>query len=127
MQVILNTALTACGLFFLYTGITSFWQPVKFARFLALETQGRSGQVEIRAQYGGFFCAAALSQFAPFIGVLNHATALVVALVIFGGLIMGRLAALLVRSDEKLTPPIRALYWVDAVGATCALLGLQFL
>jgi uncharacterized protein DUF4345 len=127
MEGFVTYTLVVFGLFFLYTGVMSFWQPTVFARMLALETQGRSGQVEIRAQYGGFFCAAALSQFSPFIGVLSQSTALIVALVIFGGLIGGRLAALLMPQDENLATPIRALYWVDAAGAIGALLGLQFL
>lgn len=127
MLFMVDATLAIFGLFFLYTGVMSFWHPTKFARSLALETQGRSGQVEIRAQYGGFFFAAALSQFAPLIDLLDQATALLFALVIFGGLIMGRIGALLIRNAEQLTPQIKALYWIDAVGGAGAALGLMFL
>lgn len=117
-----HIVLAIFGLFFLYTGIVSFRNPVGFARSLSLETVGWSGQVEIKAQYGGFFIAAALSQFAPIIGILNPETALIVALVIFGGLIAGRLGALAVSAqDEPLTSMIKGLYYIDGAGAAASL------
>ncbi len=118
-----NIILAIFGLFFLYTGISSFRNPVGFARSLSLETVGWSGQVEIKAQYGGFFIAAALSQFAALIGALNPEAALVVALIIFGGLIAGRLGALMVSpQDETLTPTIKGLYYIDGAGAAASLI-----
>ena len=105
------------GLFFLYTGVTSFLRPHTFAEMLSLEANGHSGRVEIRAQYGGFFFAAALSQFAPFAGLLTMSQALVVALVIFGGLILGRIGALFANPrNERLTQMIKTLYVIDGVG-----------
>ena len=113
------------GLFFLYTSIMSFRQPAGFARSLSLEAVGRSGRVEIRAQYGGFFFAAALSQFAPLVDLIPAHTALFVALVIFGGLIIGRIAGLFFGADrEALTPVIRNLFWIDAAGTILAISGL---
>ncbi len=117
-----NIILVIFGLFFLYTGIISFRNPVGFARSLSLETVGWSGQVEMKAQYGGFFIAAALSQFAPLVGMLNPETALVVSLVIFGGLIAGRLGALTVSGqDEPLTSMIKRLFYIDGAGAAASL------
>lgn len=118
-----NIIFAIFGLFFLYTGIISFRNPVGFARSLSLETVGWSGEVEIKAQYGGFFIAAAFSQFAALIGRLNPEAALVVALVIFGGLIAGRLGALTVSArDETLTPTIKGLYYIDGAGAAASLM-----
>ncbi len=120
-----DAALVIFGLFFLFTGITSFRQPAGFARSLSLEAVGRSGRVEIRAQYGGFFFAAAISQFAPLLKLISAHTALVVALVIFGGLILGRVGGLFFGSDRPaLTPTIRNLFWIDAAGTIIAIAGL---
>lgn len=113
------------GLFFLFTGVLSFSRPENFAQSLSLQLAGRSGRVEIRAQYGGFFTVAALSQGAAFLGLVPATAALMVALVIFGGLILGRMGALLVdRARERLTPMIRMLFWIDAAGTMLALAGL---
>ena len=118
-------ALVIFALFFLYTGIVSFLQPTGFARSLSLEAIGRSGSVEIRAQYGGFFFAAALSQASPLLGLISVSTALIVALVIFGGLIVGRIGGLFFRAEgQKITPMIRNLFWIDAAGTLIAAAGL---
>ncbi|MEO9599537.1 hypothetical protein [Parasphingorhabdus sp.] len=122
IAIVTNTILAIFGLFFLYTGVISIRDPVGFARSLSLETVGWSGQVEIKAQYGGFFVAAAFSQFAPLVGMLNTQAALVVSLVIFGGLISGRLGALVVSArDEPLTSMIKSLYYIDGAGASASL------
>lgn len=116
-ETVVWVVLAIFGLFFLYTGVASFLRPAPFARSLSLETVGRSGAVEIRAQYGGFFFAAAVSQFAPFVGLIAPS----VALVIFGGLILGRLGALVYAArGDTLTPTIRALFVVDGGGAALA-------
>lgn len=127
-SIIINIILTVFGLFFAYTAVVSFRTPVPFARGLGLEANGRSGAIEIRAQYGGFFAAAALAQFAVFSGLISAQIALFVGLVIFGGLIAGRVLALV--SDgggEKLLPIIAALYWIDGLGALAAAAGLFLL
>jgi len=109
--------LSLFGLFFLYTGMISFQRPGWFAKSLSLEAVGVSGAVEIRAQYGGFFLAAALSQFAPFLGLLSTFSALIVSLTIFGGLIFGRLgAAIAGLNGQKLSPMIKSLFVIDAIG-----------
>jgi len=123
--VMINTILATFGLFFVYTAVVSFRAPVPFARGLGLEPNGRSGAIEIRAQYGGFFAAAGLAQFAVFGGLVSAPAALFVSLVIFGGLIGGRLFALLASGDrDKLLPIIAALYWIDGAGAIAAGAGL---
>ncbi|PCJ71549.1 MAG: hypothetical protein COA62_02885 [Rhodobiaceae bacterium] len=125
LDIFVQAVLIVFGLFFAYTAIISFRRPKSFAAALGLTTIGRSGEVEIRAQYGGFFLAAAICQFAPFVTDMASTTALAVGLVIFGGLILGRLAALFSGStDEQLLPTVRALYWIDGGGALLALTGL---
>ncbi len=121
-SLFIHAVLIVFGLFFLFTGVISFSRPAPFARTLGLETDGRSGAIEIRAQYGGFFFAAGLSQFAPSITLL---TALTIGLVVFGGLILGRLCSLVVDpGGERPLPTIRALYWIDSAGALFAVVCL---
>jgi len=109
------------GLFFLYTGVISFHRPGRFAKSLSLEAVGVSGEIEIRAQYGGFFLAAAISQFAPFMGLLSEHSALIVSLTIIGGLIFGRLcAALAGPNGQTLSPMIKTLFVIDAIGFVAA-------
>jgi len=116
-EVFARTVAAICGLFFIATGIIGFGQPGRFARTLGLDAASRSGVIEIRAQYGGFFlaagaiCAASASGGAP----LN--SALLLSTAIFGGLIGGRIAAwLLGRQTDPILPTIRALFLVDAMG-----------
>lgn len=123
--IVTNIILAAFGLFFTYTALVSFRTPVPFARGLGLELNGRSGAIEIRAQYGGFFAAAGLVQFAVFGGLVSAQAALFVGLVIFAGLIVGRVAALFTGSrEERLLPIISALYWIDGIGCLAAIAGL---
>lgn len=123
--IISNAILTITGLFFLYTGIMSIARPKAFANVLGLEPIGRSGEIEIRAQYGGFFTAAAIPQFLAIGGLLPYNMAFLISLVIFGGLIAGRLLALIFRSENStITPMTKALFWIDAIGALAALAGL---
>ncbi len=125
--IVINTILAAFGLFFAYTAVVSFRSPVAFARGLGLEPNGRSGAIEIRAQYGGFFAAAGLAQFAVFGGLIPATAGLFVGLVIFGGLILGRGAAFFAgEKKEKLLPVISALYWIDGIGCGAALIGLSY-
>jgi hypothetical protein len=123
--MVVDIILVSFGLFFAYTAFVSFRTPVPFARGLGLEPSGRSGAIEIRAQYGGFFAVAGLTQFAVFAGLVTAQTALFVGFVIFGGLIAGRVLALFGGGGrEKLLPIISALYWIDGIGCIAAIGGL---
>lgn len=114
------------GIFFIYTALHSLIAPVKFARMLNLEPVGRSGNIEIRAQYGGFFLAAGLSQFAALSRYLTLYSALIISLVIFGGLVFGRILALMFRNDgTPLTAVLKTLYVIDAVGFMGSIVALQ--
>ncbi len=105
----------------MYTGLHSFIAPGHFANLLNLEPIGRSGNVEIRAQYGGFFQAAAASQFAALVGLLPAPLALTVSIVIFGGLFTGRILSLpLGNNKERISTNIKALYIIDGLGLIAA-------
>lgn len=124
-EIVVYSTLTTIGLFFLFTGVFSLRAPVQFAKSLSLDARGPSGRVEIRAQYGGFFTAAGLSQFAGLLGWLPFATAFWMAVVTFSGLFLGRCFAALFNSDRlHISRPIKYLYVVDAVGLAMSLLGL---
>jgi hypothetical protein len=87
--------------------------------------QHAGGINEVRAQYAGFFFAAALVCGAALGGYLPRTAALVVIAVIFGGLIGGRLASLAIdRSVAGYGATIRALFVIDAAGFALALAAL---
>jgi len=122
LHVFSHLVLGVFALFFLYTGIMSLWRPEQFARALSLQPADRSGIVEIRAQYGGFFYVAAMTQFAPFFGIMTIQSALMISVVIFGGLFLGRICAIFLDGDgQPLTPMIRSLFAVDGIGFAAAL------
>jgi hypothetical protein len=124
-QLFGTAVLTISGLFFLLTAWTSGTAPHAFATRLGLTAATAGGVNEVRAQYAGFFLAAALACGAALIGWLPRQAAFVVLLVIFGGLIGGRLASVAI--DGSLAgygPTIRALYAIDAVGLCLAIAAL---
>lgn len=123
--MIVNLVLLSFGLFFLYTGVVGFVQPKRLGAMVSLTPEGRSGLIEIRAQYGGFFFAAGLSQLAPFTGLLSTEAALIIALVIFGGLIVARLAALFLDAGRQpLTSMMKLLFVIDGAGFAAVVLAL---
>ncbi len=125
VEMALYGLLGIAGAFFLYTGVMSFVRPEAFANALGLEAAGRSGIIEVRAQYGGFFTPASAVQFLALGGLIGMPSAFLVNLVIFGGLITGRLPALFVgRNREEVIPVIHMLFWVDGIGAICSVVGL---
>jgi hypothetical protein len=112
-----SAVLAACALFFLFTAVVSGLTPGRFAASLGLSIADPGGEVEIRAQYAGFFLAAALVCAAGLVGWAPPASALFVAATIFGGLIGGRLVGFLANGGANgLGPTIRALYVIDALG-----------
>jgi len=125
-QLFATAVVALCGLFFLLTTWSSAAAPAEFADKLGLAIASPGGVNEIRAQYAGFFAAAALLCAAALAGWVSRSTALAVAAVIFGGLIGGRLVSLALDGGMAgYGPTIRALYAIDALGfalATAALL-----
>jgi hypothetical protein len=120
-QLFATAVLVISGLFFLLTTWSSATAPHAFAARLGLAVADAGGVNEVRAQYAGFFLAAALACGGALAGWLPRHAAFAVVIVIFGGLIGGRLVSLAI--DGGLAgygPTIRALHAIDAVG--CALL-----
>lgn len=105
------------SLSFLWTSWTSFLFPRQFAERLGFIISGLDGLNEIRAQYGGFFLAAALVNALSLFGVLPRQTSFIVNAAIFGGLMIGRGASLAL--DGRISGyggVIRALFIIDSVG-----------
>lgn len=125
MSMVPYIALFIFAGFYLYTGLLSMLSPRKFARGLSLEPVGRSGLIEVQAQYGGFFVVAGLFQIFGLLNYVSPVSALTVALVIFSGLIVGRVAGWFLGSGTgEVTPMIRSLFIVDAVGAALAIFAI---
>jgi Domain of unknown function (DUF4345) len=117
--------LTLSGLFFLFTTWRGAAEPVAFAARLGLGVANAGGVNEIRAQYAGFFFAAAVVCGAALVGFVARPSALLAVAMIFGGLIAGRLASLAVdRSVAGYGATIRALLVIDAVGFALAIAAL---
>lgn len=108
--------------FFVFTSLYSGFAPAGFAAQLGLSLANPGGITEIRAQYAGFFMASAIVCGAALAGVLPRGTAAVALAMIFGGLIAGRLAGIVLNGGITGFPPtVIALVFVDALGFAGAL------
>jgi hypothetical protein len=111
-------------LFFLLTTWLSATAPENFAAKLGLGIVNAGGINEVRAQYSGFFLAAALVCTASLFGLLSRQTSFVMLGAVFGGLLAGRLVSLaLHRGVAGYGPTILALYAIDAIGLALAVAG----
>src|SRR5260221_5894124 len=91
MPSIFGTAVLVSNiLFFLLTTWSSATAPESFAAKLGLGIVNTGGINEIRAQYSGFFLAAALVFAASLFGLLSRQTSFVVLGAVFGRLLRGR-------------------------------------
>jgi hypothetical protein len=71
----------------------------------------------MRAQYGGFFLMAGLFAIAAVGGLIPRAWALALMVVVFGGLIFGRLISLIIDGGFKqYRGAIPALFIIDSCG-----------
>jgi hypothetical protein len=121
-----TAVLVATALFFLATTWSSGANPESFAEQLGLKIANTGGLNEIRAQYAGFFLAAAVVCLASLIGALSRQASFIVLVTIFGGLLAGRLVSLAINGGVKGYPPtIVALYAIDAVGLALAIAALN--
>ncbi|HEX9468828.1 MAG TPA: hypothetical protein VF957_04755 [Bradyrhizobium sp.] len=122
MPSIFGTAVLVSNiLFFLLTTWSSATAPESFAAKLGLGIVNTGGINEIRAQYSGFFLAAALVCAASLFGLLSRQTSFVVLGAVFGGLLAGRLVSLALNAGVAgYGPTILALYVIDAIGLTLA-------
>jgi hypothetical protein len=117
--------LVAATLFCLLTAWVSAMAPGAFAERLGLAIANAGGMNEIRAQYAGFFTAAALVCAASLGGMLPRPAAFILLAAIFGGLIAGRLVSLALNGGVAgYSPTILSLYVIDSVGLALALTAL---
>jgi hypothetical protein len=124
-QLFGTVVLAAGGLFFLLTTWSSATAPGQFAAKLGLTIADAGGLNEIRAQYAGFFLAAALMCGAALMSWLPRQAALLTMIVIFGGLIAGRLVSLALDGGiAGYGPTILALFFIDAAGLGLAIAAL---
>ena len=106
--------------------MTSFLRPREFAKQLGLGADDRSGEIEIRAQYGGFFLAAGIAHILPIFAVTPYLPAFAISLVIFSGLFIGRIAAFFFGDrNHPINFTVTALFFIDGIGAVMAAGGLH--
>lgn len=116
-----TAVLAAATAFCLMTTFSSGAAPEQFAARLGLKIANAGGINEIRAQYAGFFLAAAAVCAAGLAGVVSRKAAFIVLCAVFGGLIAGRLVSLILdRSVDGYGPTILALYAIDSIGFVLA-------
>ena len=114
--------LTIAILFFLYTTWRSGTAPAEFAERLGLTVANAGGYNEIRAQYAGFFFAAAVVCVASLAGTVPRQAAYIV---VFGGLLAGRVVSpALDGGIAGCGRTIVALYAIDATGLALAVVAL---
>ena len=117
-----TVVLSITALFFLSTTWSSFSNPKQFGERLGLTIPGADGLNEIRAQYGGFFLAAAVCGAIALVGLIPRTTAYIVNGTVFGGLITGRLVSLFLDGGiKKYGPLIKMLFVIDALGFILAM------
>ncbi len=121
--------LSVFGLLALTISLRGLLAPASLGASLGYELSGVDGLNEVRAQYGGFFFAVAA---VCALGVLRtglREAALVVLVVVFGGVFLGRMASLAIDGGfGGYGPVIQILFAVDLIGllaAGSALIGFE--
>lgn len=118
--------LASASLFGILTAWLAATQPGNFAARLGLAISNAGGINEVRAQYAGFFLAVSLVCIATLFGGLSRQSAFLVLIVVFAGLISGRLVSLVLNHGTSGYPPtILALYAIDSIGLLLSLIALK--
>lgn len=118
--------LTLASLFGILTAWLAAMRPGNFAARLGLAISNAGGINEVRAQYAGFFLAVSLVCIATLFGGLSRQTAFIVLIVVFAGLISGRIVSLVLNHGTSGYPPtILALYAIDSIGLLLSLIALK--
>ena len=112
--------------FGLLTALAAGLQPARFAQSLGLTIANSGGLNEVRAQYAGFFLACAIVCAAALAGWVPRSSAFLLLVVVFAGLIGGRLLSLALNHGTSGYPPaILALYAIDSAGLLLSLTALK--
>lgn len=128
MRQSFGTFVLAISAFFgIFTAALAAVRPADFATRLGLSIANSGGINEVRAQYAGFFLAVSLVCLASLAGAVPRPTAFIVLVVVFAGLISGRLVSLALNHGTSGYPPtIVALYAIDSLGLLLSLFALKF-
>lgn len=111
--------------FGILTSLLAALRPSDFASRLGLAIANPGGINEIRAQYAGFFLAVSVVCIASLFGAVPRPSAFVVLIVVFAGLISGRLVSLaLNHGTAGYSPTILALVFFDSLGLLLSLAAL---
>jgi hypothetical protein len=114
------------GFFGLLTALLAGLQPARFAQSLGLSIANSGGVNEIRAQYAGFFLACSFVCIAALAGAVPRSSTFILLVVVFGGLIFGRVLSLILNHGTSGYPPgILALYAIDSTGLLLSLTALK--
>jgi len=114
------------ALFGLLTASVAAVRPTHFAQSLGLSIANSGGINEVRAQYAGCFSAIAILCVLAFFGAVPRPWAFVVLVVVFAGLISGRLISLALNAGTSGYPPaILALYAIDSLGLILSFTALR--
>jgi hypothetical protein len=112
-----NVVLVSFGLVAAAIGLRAILAPEALGAGLGYGIPGPNALNEVRAQYGGFFLAIALTCVLALWGVVSRQTGLVLLAVTFGGILFGRLVSAGIDGGfSAYSPTIRMLFVVDAVG-----------
>jgi hypothetical protein len=118
--------LAFAGLLSFAIALRALLAPHALATGLGLGIGTHDGCNEVRAQYGGFYLAVAVTCALGIAGMVPHTSALLLLAVTFGGILLGRIiSAILDGGIGGYGPTIRALYIVDLVGFVAAVLALR--
>jgi hypothetical protein len=100
MRMFGTVFLLASALFTAWTSWISLTSPSEFGKFLGYAVAGADGRNEIRAQYGGFFLAVTIGSVLALMGIIPRQAGLILNVVVFGGLIAGRVVSLAVDGGD---------------------------
>ena len=125
-EIFVVGVLATIAVFFVATGGFALMRPQALGKSLGLVLDGASGANEVRAQYGGFFLLTGLLAAASLAGISPRPWALVAIVVVFGGLIFGRLISLVLDGGFKhYRGAIPALFLIDSCGFLVAATALS--
>jgi hypothetical protein len=125
---IANIVLGLSGLLSLLIAARALISPAALGAAIGYGFPGPEALNEIRAQYGGFFLAVAIVCGLAMSGAIAKQSGLIVLIVTFGGILIGRLIGLAVDGGiSGYGPTIRALFVVDAIGLLAAVWALASL
>jgi hypothetical protein len=122
-----TSVLVLMAFFGILTSLLAAIRPADFASRLGLTVANSGGINEIRAQYAGFFLACSVVCVASLAGAVPRQSAFIVLIVVFAGLISGRLASLALNHGTSGYPAaILSLFFIDSFGLLLSLFAIAW-